>query len=54
MTNAPEHPIPHGGVYPPFLSLLGLGLLVSSRHLGFVGRLAGGADLDGCVLKRGG
>lgn len=45
----------HAGVcVPPVLSLLGLGLLVSSRHLGFVGRLAGGADLDGRVLERGG
>lgn len=39
---------------PPVLSLLGLDLLVASRHLGFVARLSGGADLDGRVLKRGG
>lgn len=38
----------------PVLSLLVLGLLVASRHLGFVTRLSGGADLDGRVLKRGG
>ena len=38
----------------PVLSLLSLGLLVASRHLGFVARLPGRADLDGCVFKRGG
>lgn len=38
----------------PVLPLLGLGLLVASRHLGFVARLSGGADFDGRVLKRGG
>lgn len=37
---------------PPVLSLLGLGLLVASRHLGFVTRLSGGADFDGRVFKR--
>lgn len=39
---------------PPVLPLLGLGLLVASRHLGLVARLSGWADLDGSVLKRGG
>lgn len=43
-----------GVCVPPVLSLLGLGLLVASRHLGFVADLSGGADLDGRVLKRGG
>lgn len=38
----------------PLLPLLGLDLLVASRHLGFVAGLSGGADLDGCVLKWGG
>ncbi len=39
---------------PPVLSFLVLGLLVASRHLGFVACLSGGADLDGRVLKWGG
>lgn len=39
---------------PPVLSLLVLGLLVASRHLGFVACFSGRADFDGRVLKRGG
>lgn len=39
---------------PPVLSLLGLDLFVASRHFGFVACLSGRADLDGCVLERGG
>ena len=36
------------------LPLLGPGALVAARHLGPVAGLAGGAHLDGGVLKRGG
>lgn len=36
---------------PPVLPLLGLDLLVASRHPGLVARLSGGANLDGRVLK---
>lgn len=39
---------------PPVLSLLVLGLLVASSHLGFVACFPGGADFDGRVLKWGG
>lgn len=35
------------------LSLLVLGFLISSCHLGFVGSLSSRADFDGRVLKRG-
>lgn len=39
--------------FPPVLSLLVLGFLISSCHLGFVGSLSSRADFDGRVLKRG-